>query len=66
MVKRHILKSITYRIFGTLLTIGLAISAGLPIEWASLIGLGEIVLKPILYFVHERVWYKWIKFGLKK
>jgi uncharacterized membrane protein len=31
-----------------------------------MVGLGELVLKPIIYFLHERVWYKWIKFGLKK
>ena len=24
----------------------------------------EVISKMILYFAHERVWYKWIKFGL--
>jgi uncharacterized membrane protein len=28
---------------------------------ASMLGIGELVLKPILYFLHERVWYKYIK-----
>ena len=22
------------------------------------------VLKPLIYFLHERAWYKWIKFGV--
>jgi uncharacterized membrane protein len=64
-VKRHIAKSISYRFVGTLTTIILTVSAGLPLKWAGMVGLGELVLKPIIYFLHERVWYKWIKFGLK-
>jgi uncharacterized membrane protein len=39
--------------------------AGLPLKWAGMVGLGEILIKPIVYFLHERFWYKWIKFGLK-
>jgi uncharacterized membrane protein len=27
--------------------------------------LGELILKPIMYFLHERVWYKYIKYGVK-
>ncbi len=65
LVKRHIAKSISYRFVGTITTIILTVSAGLPLKWAGMVGLGELVLKPIIYFFHERVWYKWIKFGLK-
>ncbi len=66
LVKRHIAKTITYRILGTLTTVGLTIGAGLPIKWAAMVGVGELVLKPILYFFHERFWYKYINYGLKK
>jgi uncharacterized membrane protein len=65
-VKRHLAKTISYRIIGTLLTILLTVFAGLPIKWAAVVGVGEFIIKPIIYFLHERVWYKWIKFGLKK
>lgn len=65
LVKRHIAKSISYRFIGTLTTIILTVSAGLPLKWAGMVGLGELVLKPIIYFFHERIWYKFIKFGLK-
>ncbi len=66
LVKRHIAKTITYRILGTLTTMGLTIGAGLPIKWAAMVGVGELVLKPILYFFHERFWYNHINYGLKK
>jgi uncharacterized membrane protein len=66
LVKRHIAKSITYRIVGTLTTIGLTVAAGLPIKWAGMVGIAELILKPIIYFFHERFWYKYVKFGLKK
>lgn len=65
LVKRHIAKSISYRFIGTITTIILTVTAGLPLKWAGMVGLGELVLKPIIYFLHERVWYKFIKFGLK-
>ena len=66
LIKRHIVKSITYRILGTLTTVILTLSAGLTIKWAALVGVGELIIKPIIYFLHERFWYKYIKFGLKK
>jgi uncharacterized membrane protein len=65
-VKRHIAKSITYRVVGTLTTIGLTVAAGLPIKWAGMVGVAELVFKPFIYFLHERIWYNWIKYGLKK
>jgi uncharacterized membrane protein len=64
-VKRHIAKSISYRFVGTITTIILTVSAGLPLKWAGMVGVGEFILKPIIYFLHERFWYKWIKYGLK-
>jgi len=65
LVKRHIAKSVSYRFIGTITTIILTVSAGLPLKWAGMVGLGELVIKPLIYFLHERVWYNWIKYGLK-
>ena len=56
-VKRHIGKAISYRMLGTLQTCFLI---------SGSIGLTELCIKPLIYFLHERVWYKWIKFGLKE
>jgi uncharacterized membrane protein len=63
-LKRHILKTITYRFFATLTTITTALYLGASLEVSSLLGLGELILKPIIYFIHERIWFKYIK--LKK
>jgi uncharacterized membrane protein len=60
--KRHILKTITYRILGTLTTIITAYLLGASIQVSSLLGLGELLLKPIIYFIHERIWFKYVKF----
>ena len=61
---RHILKTISYRIVGTSVTIIGALLLGSSIEIASLIGMTELAVKPILYFLHERIWYKYIKYGI--
>ena len=58
---RHIIKTITYRLFGTATTILVAYLLGASIKVASLIGVSELVFKPIMYFFHERIWYKYIK-----
>jgi len=60
-VKRHLLKTISYRIFGTITTVVVAYCLGASVEISSLLGLGELILKPIIYFLHERVWFKYIK-----
>jgi uncharacterized membrane protein len=61
-VKRHILKTISYRIIGTLTTVIVAYLLGASIEISSLLGLGELILKPIFYFLHERIWFRYIRF----
>jgi len=66
VLTRHILKTISYRILGTLITVGSAFSLGISLELSSLIGIGELLFKPIVYFIHERVWYKFIRIGTKK
>jgi uncharacterized membrane protein len=64
-VKRHLAKTITWRILGTIDTmlLGWLVTGNLKI--GITIGGFEVVTKMILYFFHERVWYKYIKFGLK-
>ena len=56
--KRHIAKTITWRIVGTIDTIILSwIISGNPMTGLK-IGMAEVVTKMILYFCHERVWFK--------
>ncbi len=62
--KRHIAKTISWRILGTLDTIIISwIISGDPFIGLS-IGGAEVITKMILYYLHERVWYK-SNFGLK-
>jgi uncharacterized membrane protein len=63
--KRHLIKTITWRILGTLDTILLAwLISGDPMIGLK-IGLIEVVTKMLLYFLHEKVWYKF-NFGLEQ
>lgn len=63
--KRHILKTITWRIVGTLDTMILSwiITGSLKIGMA--IGGVEVITKMILYYFHERAWYNFSNYGLK-
>jgi uncharacterized membrane protein len=58
---RHILKTLSYRVLGTLTTVTTAYMLGASFELSSLLGVGELLIKPIIYFLHERLWYKFIR-----
>jgi uncharacterized membrane protein len=56
--KRHILKAVTWRVVGTLDTMLLAwLLSGDPMIGVK-IGFAEVLTKMILYYLHERVWFK--------
>ncbi len=63
--KRHIAKSISWRIVGTLDTI--VLSGLITGSWTIGLTIGgvEVISKMILYFLHERMWYKYFKYGVK-
>jgi uncharacterized membrane protein len=63
-VKRHLLKTITWRIVGTIDTMILGWVVTGNLKFGLAIGGFEVITKMLLYFLHERVWYKYIKFGL--
>ena len=64
--KRHIAKTITWRLVGTIDTmlLGWIVTGDLKLGLA--IGGLEVITKMVLYFLHERVWYKYIGYGLNK
>ena len=64
--KRHILKTSTWRIIGTIDTMIISWIITGNWKWGLAIGGVEVVTKMILYYIHERVWYKFSKFGVKK
>jgi uncharacterized membrane protein len=56
--KRHVLKTITWRVIGTIDTILLSwFITGDPFVGLSIGGV-ELFTKMLLYYLHERVWYK--------
>ena len=63
-VKRHIAKTITWRIIGTLDTVILSWIVTRDIKIGMAIGGIEVVTKMILYYLHERAWYRFSKYGI--
>ena len=64
--KRHIAKTVSWRIIGTLDT--MLLSSIITDSWTIGLTIGgiEVITKTVLYFLHERAWYKFSKFGLDK
>jgi uncharacterized membrane protein len=61
--KRHIVKAITWRVVGTIATFFIGwISTG---DWRVGLSIStlDFVVKLVLYYGHERLWYK-SKFGV--
>lgn len=63
--KRTIIKSITWRVTATLTTIFLVFIFTGRINTALEIGALEVVLKIVIYYIHERSWHK-INWGKSK
>lgn len=62
--QRHLIKTVTWRIIGTLDTMLLAwLISGDPMTGLQVGGI-EVVTKMVLYYLHERAWYKF-KFGIE-
>ena len=63
---RHVYKTVSYRFFALFITF----SIGYILTGSIKIGLAfsaiEIVIKSMFYFLHERFWFKYIRFNNKK
>jgi len=64
--KRHALKTITWRIVGTIDTFLLSWLITGSIKIGATIGAVEVITKMALYYFHERIWYNFSKYGIKK
>ena len=63
--KRHLIKTITWRILGTLDTIIISWVITGSAAIGAAIGGVEVFTKMILYFLHERAWYKFSDCGIE-
>ena len=64
--KRHLAKTITWRIIASLDTFLIAWFITGRFDWAGTIAGVEVLTKMILYYFHERAWYKFSKFGVQE
>ena len=63
---RSVVKALSWRVIGTIDTMIVSWFITGNWRWGLAIGGIEVVTNMILYFFHERVWYKFSKFGLDK
>ena len=63
--KRHIAKTISYRIISSLSGMILVWMISKDIYLSLSFSLVEFIYKPLQYYIHERVWYNYIKYGIK-
>jgi len=62
--KRHIAKTISYRIVSTGVGFLVMWMVSGSVKVGAAFGVAELVYKPIQYYIHERIWYRYIKYGL--
>ncbi len=62
---RSLLKAISWRIIASIVTTIIAFVFGLPAKAIGMVFFADLVIKFVLYFIHERVWISYIKFGKK-
>lgn len=64
--KRHIAKTVSYRVISTAIGFATMWVVTGSVKFGAAFGVAELLWKPIQYYIHERIWYRWIKYGLKK
>jgi uncharacterized membrane protein len=62
--KRHIVKTISYRILSTSVGFITMFFITGSVKVSTAFSLIELIWKPIQYYVHERIWYKYISYGI--
>jgi len=64
--KRHLAKTLSWRVLATSDTFLIAWLITGQIDWAAGIASIEVFTKIFLYYWHERVWYNYINYGILK
>ena len=58
---RHLAKAVTWRIIASITTTIIAFYFGLPAKAIGLVFFADLIIKFILYYVHERIWFNFGK-----
>jgi uncharacterized membrane protein len=64
--RRHVAKTISYRIISTLIGFLIMWLVSGSVKVGAAFGVAELIYKPIQYYIHERIWYRYIKYGLDR
>lgn len=64
--KRHIAKTVSYRIVSSGIGFLAMWFATGSVEFGVAFSMLELVWKPVQYYIHERVWYRFIRFGIQE
>ena len=64
--KRHIAKTISWRIIGTLDTMVLSWFITGSLRIGAAVGGFELITKTVLYYFHERLWYRHSNYGVNR
>jgi uncharacterized membrane protein len=64
-VKRHLYKTITYRLLSSFAGFVILFVSTKSYYVGITFSIFELVYKPMQYYVHERIWFKYINFGRK-
>lgn len=64
--KRHVAKTVSYRLLSTLIGFIIMWLVTDSVKVGAAFSIAELVYKPIQYYLHERIWYRWITYGLEK
>ena len=62
--KRHLAKAVTWRIIASITTAIIAWFFGLRPKAIGAVFVADLIIKFVMYYAHERVWYKHIKYGV--
>jgi uncharacterized membrane protein len=59
-------KTISYRLLSTLIGFIIMWLITGSIKVGAAFSIAELVYKPVQYYLHERIWYRWVTYGLEK
>jgi uncharacterized membrane protein len=62
--KRHLAKAVTWRLIASVTTASIALAFGLPQKAVAGVFVADLIIKFILYYGHERAWYRFTNFGV--
>ena len=64
--RRHFAKAVSWRVIGSLDSLVIAWVVTGSFEIGAILGGAKLITATVLYYIHERIWYKHIKFGIRE